>query len=84
MTNTEKTRSAASNHDSDAAAASMTQPTIQQQPAGSSKTKELRSHPGITIKWSLDPASRRRIGLPPAAAIGAVAPVAARFGGASC
>lgn len=47
---------------------------IQQQPVGSSRIKELRSHLGITIKWSLDSASRRRIGLPPAAAPGAVAP----------
>ncbi|MEU8226167.1 hypothetical protein [Kribbella sp. NPDC048915] len=48
---------------------------IQQQPAGSSRIKELRSHLGITIKWSLDSASRRRIGLPSAAAVDAVAPV---------
>ncbi|WP_406048300.1 hypothetical protein [Kribbella sp. NBC_00889] len=55
-------------------AAPMTEPTIQQSPAGSSKTKELRSHPCITIKWSLNSASRRRIGLPPTAAVGAAAP----------
>jgi hypothetical protein len=76
MTNTNSTRSAGSHQDTNAPEATMNQPTNQQQPAGSSKTKELRSHLGITIKWSLDSASRRRIGLPPAAAVGAVAPVA--------
>ncbi|MEV4260571.1 hypothetical protein [Kribbella sp. NPDC049584] len=85
------TKSATSNQFSNRRAAIAMKPTqpmsdltIQQQPAGSSETKrkneELRSHLGITIKWSLDSASRRRIGLPPAAA-GALAPV--EFGGAA-
>lgn len=60
-------------------AATMTQPTsnltIQQQPAGSDRIKEPRSHLGITIKWSLDSASRRRIGLPRSAVVGTAAPV---------
>jgi hypothetical protein len=81
MTNTEKTQSAASNHDSNASEATMTQPTIQQPPAGSRTTKELRSHPGITIKWSIDSDSLRRIGMPPSAVVGAGAPVAS--GGAA-
>ncbi|WP_350280472.1 hypothetical protein [Kribbella sp. HUAS MG21] len=57
---------------------------IQQQPGGSSRIKELRSHQGITIKWSLDSASRRRIGLPPLAAVGAVALLIAGVGSGSC
>ncbi|MGW1344683.1 hypothetical protein ACWCOV_26820 [Kribbella sp. NPDC002412] len=84
MTNTEKTRSAASSQDSNAPEVTTTEPTIQQPIAGSSKTKELSTHPCITIKWSLDSASRRRIGTPPPAAGGAAAAVAARVGGASC
>ncbi|GAB2635333.1 hypothetical protein [Kribbella swartbergensis] len=77
-----------SSQNSNEPAATMTKPTIQQQPAGSSKNQELRSHQGITIKWSLDSASCRRIGLPPASAVGTGAPVAAvaieRAGGGSC
>jgi len=85
MNSPQNTRAAANRQDSNAPEATMTQPTIQQQPAGSSTTKELRSHPGITIKWSLDSASRRRIGLPPAAANGAAAPglVSVLAGGAA-
>jgi hypothetical protein len=84
MTNTNTTRSAGSHQDTNAPAATMNQPTIQQPPAHSSKTKELRSHPGITIKWSLDSALRRRIGLPPVAAVGAVALRMAEAGCGSC
>jgi hypothetical protein len=84
MSKPKTTNSATSSHDSNAPAATMTDPTIQQQPAGSSKTKELRSHQGITIKWSLDSASRRRIGLPPLAAIGAAARPVAGVGSGSC
>ncbi|GAB3812722.1 hypothetical protein [Kribbella italica] len=40
--------------------------------------KVHQSHPCITIKWSRDSASRRRFGLPPAAAVGAFGPVAGR------
>lgn len=54
------TRSAASYQDSNGSAATMSQPTIQQPPAGKCKTKELRSHLCITIKWSRRSASRRR------------------------
>jgi hypothetical protein len=78
------TRSAASHQDCNAPEQTTTQPTIQQPPAGSSTTKELRSHQGITIKWSLDSASRRRIGLPLVAAISAVAPLIAGVGSGSC
>jgi hypothetical protein len=55
-------RSAASHQDSNAPETTTTEPTIQQPPAGSSRTQELRSHQCITIKWSLDSDSRRRIG----------------------
>jgi hypothetical protein len=82
------TNSATRNQHSDQLAAIVMKPTqltsdltIQQQPAGSSRIKELRSHLCITIKWSLDSASRRRIGLPPAAVVGAIAPMVA--GGAA-
>ncbi len=84
MNNPHNTRSAASHHGSNTPEATMTQPTIQQPPAGSSKTKELRSHQCITIKWSLDSDSRRRIGLPPMAAAGAGALPLAEAGGGSC
>jgi hypothetical protein len=84
MSNPESTNSATTSEDSNGPAATMTDPTIQQHPAGSSKNQELRSHPCITIKWSLDSASRRRIGLPPAAAVGAAAPGVAGVGGGSC
>jgi len=84
MTNTSTTRTAANHQDTDGPEATKNQTTIQQLPAGSSKTKELRSHQGITIKWSLDSASRRRIGWPPVAGGLAVAPVARRTGDGSC
>lgn len=89
------TNSVTRNQHSNRLAATVTKPTqpmsnltIQQQPEGSSRIKELRSHQGITIKWSLDSASRRRIGMPSASADGAAAPVAstasAGVGVASC
>ena len=84
MTNTATTRTAANHQDTNGPEATKNQTTIQQQPAGSSKTKELRSHLGITIKWSLDSDSRRRIGLPPMAAAGAGALPLAEAGGGSC
>ncbi|MDX3003247.1 hypothetical protein PWY87_16270 [Kribbella solani] len=81
----QSTNPVASNQYSQQLASTMTNqssdPTLQQQPVGSSRSKELGLHLGITIKWSLDSASRRRIGLPPSAAVGAVAPVSA--GGAA-
>jgi hypothetical protein len=74
MNNHSNHRAVASTQGSNAPIATIAKPTIQQQPAGSSRIKELRSHPGITIKWSLDSASPRRIGLPLTAAVGAAAP----------
>ncbi|TCN36855.1 hypothetical protein EV644_11219 [Kribbella orskensis] len=82
--NSPNTQAAVSNQHSNVTHEITQHTTNQQTPTDSHRTKELRSHPGITIKWSLDSASRRRIGLPPAAAIGAVAPVAARVGGGTC
>ncbi|WP_406051323.1 hypothetical protein [Kribbella sp. NBC_00889] len=79
--NTQHKNPATSRQHTNEPAATITKPTIQQPPAGSNKTKELRSHLGITIKWSVDSASRRRIGLPPAAGGGAGAQVI--FGGAA-
>jgi hypothetical protein len=88
MNSAHNIRSAAKNQDSNATEETTTQPMMPQPPAGSSRTKELRSHQGITIKWSLDSATRRRIDMRPAAADGAAAPVTsttpAGAGGASC
>ena len=84
MNKPHNTRSAANSQDSNAPVATMTQATIQLQPAGSSKTKELRSHQGITIKWSLDSVCRRSVDVPPEAAAGTVAPRTAEAGGGSC
>jgi len=85
---THSRNSAISSQDSYGPEVSIMQPTsdltIQQQPVGSSRIKELRSHQCIKIKWSLDSDSRRRIGLPPVAAVGAVAPGTAAAGGGSC
>ena len=71
MNNPHNTRSAANSQDSNAHERTITQPTIQQQPAGSSKTKELRSHPGITIKWSLDSVCCQSADAPRGARLGA-------------
>ena len=84
MNNPHNIRSAASHQDSNTPETIASQTTIQQQPAGSSETKDFDTHPCITIKWSRDSASLRRIGLPPEAAVGAVAPVVAGVGGGSC
>jgi hypothetical protein len=58
--------------------------TIDHLSAAADRIKDLDTHPGITIKWSLDSASRRQIGLLPAAAVGAVASRVAGVGGGSC
>jgi hypothetical protein len=84
MNNPHNTRAAADSHDSNAPKATTTQPTIQQPPAGSSKTQELRSHQGITIKWSLDSDSRRRIGAPFVAGSSPATPAAGGTGDGSC
>jgi hypothetical protein len=44
--------------------ATMTLTIIELQPAGSSTSNEPRSHPGITIKWSLDSVRRRSADAP--------------------
>ena len=82
--NTQHKNSATSRQHTNEPTATMTEPTIQQQPAGSSETKELRSHQCITIKWSLDSDCRRSVDVPPVAAVGVVASGSAEAGGGSC
>jgi hypothetical protein len=84
MNRTQNTPEAARSHDTQAAeqaAAARQQTTdettIDHPSAETFRMKNFDTHPGITIKWSLDSASRRRIGLPPAAAVAGV-------GGGSC
>lgn len=84
MNSPRTTRSVVISQVSNASDVTTTEPTIQQPPAGSSKTKDLNTHPCITIKWSFDSASRGRIGLPPAATVGAAAAAVTGVGGASC
>jgi hypothetical protein len=60
------------------------QVTIQPTQADSLRTKNLDTHPCITIKWSLDSDCRRSADVPPVAASAAVAAPATRVGGGSC
>lgn len=69
MTKPNSNRPASTQNVSDHTAASSTRNPIKQPTAANSKTKNFDTHPGITIKWSLDSASRRQVGLPLAAAV---------------
>ncbi|GAA3144678.1 hypothetical protein JOF29_005704 [Kribbella aluminosa] len=92
MNRTQNTPEAASSHDTQAAeqaaAAShqtTDETTIDHPSAETFRMKNLDTHPCITIKWSLDSASRRRIGLPLAVAVAAPGATGAQgAGGASC
>jgi hypothetical protein len=83
MNNTQNTRSAISSQAANMTAATTTHTTTETTQADNPRTKEVRSHHCITIKWSLDSASRR-VGLPPVAATAAVAAVRPGAGGGSC
>lgn len=68
MTKPNSNRPTHTKYDSNHTAAASTENPIEQPSAANSKTKNSDTHQGITIKWSLDSASRRRFGLPPVAA----------------
>jgi len=78
MTKPNSNRSTHTRHVSDQTSAPSTRTPINQSSAANGKTKNLDAHPCITIKWSLDSASRRRVGLPPVAASGPAGPGFAR------
>jgi hypothetical protein len=81
MTKPISNRSTDTQHVSDQPSASSIRNPIEPQSADNPKTKTSNTHHCITIKWSLDSASRRRFGLPPVAASGPASPAAA--GGAA-
>jgi hypothetical protein len=84
MKNPNNTRPVVSSQVSQPSVEATSENPIDHPSAETFRMKNFDTHPCITIKWSLDSAARRQVGLLPVAAGRAVAPVVAGVGGGSC